>query len=153
MSQKLNYKQVFQLALVGVSASLFLTPNLNAIATNETPTVRNRATANPQFLIAQENRTRRIQFARGTNSATVEDAVVRGTRDIYLVNARARQTMTVGITSLEQNAVFDIIAPNGRTLKQEATSFTGKLSAGGDYRIVVGGTRGNASYTLEVTIR
>jgi len=153
MPQELNDKQVFKLALFGVSASLFLTPNLNAIATNETPTIRNRATANPQFLIAQQNRTRRIEFARGTNSATVEDAVVRGTRDTYLVNARAGQTMTVSITSTEENAVFDIIAPNRRTLKQEATSFTGKLPARGDYRIVVGGRRGNATYNLQVTIR
>lgn len=99
------------------------------------------------------SRTRRIKFTRGTSSAIVEDAVVRGTRDIYLLGAKAGQTMTVSITSLENNAVFDIVAPNQKRIKQEATSCSTKLSATGDYRIVVGGTRGNATYKLRVEIK
>jgi hypothetical protein len=100
----------------------------------------------------------RIRFAAGENSAIVENAVVRGTRDIYLLGAQKGQTMTVRIRSVENNAVFNIEAPSNqagqrRILRQEAVSWSGKLPATGDYQIVVGTTRGNASYKLQVIIR
>lgn len=121
--------------------------------TKEVSTVGEVATVKPTLLIAQQSRTRRIQFARGANSTVVQDAVVRGTRDIYLLGAKAGQKITLSITSVEKNAVFDIIAPNQKILKQEATSWSAKLPANGDYRIVVGGTRGNATYKLRVEIK
>lgn len=102
---------------------------------------------------AQSDRTIRIRFARGRTTKVIKDAVVRGTRDRYLLRASAGQTLIVHITSLENNAVFDVRAPRGRTLAEEATDWTGELPRSGDYVISVGGTRGNASYTLEVTIR
>jgi hypothetical protein len=104
---------------------------------------------------AQSSRTRRVRFARGRTSTVIKDAVVRGTRDRYILGARAGQTLIVHITSLEDNAVFDIYGPGKRALggAQETTDWTGELPRTGDYVIEVGGTRGNASYTLEVTIR
>jgi hypothetical protein len=122
-------------------------------ATNRDSRLGNRAIAEPTLLIAQQSHTQRIQFARGASSAVVESGVVRGTRDIYLLGARRRQTMTVNITSVEKSAVFDIQAPNGAILRQEATSWSGVLPATGDYKIIVGGTRGNASYRLQVTVK
>lgn len=116
-------------------------------------TLQDRATVESTLLIAQRSRIERIRFARGANSATVETAVVRGTTDTYLVSANKRQTMTVSITSLEKNAVFDIQGPKGRLLKQEGTSWSGVLPSTGDYRIVVSGTRGNATYRLRVTVK
>ncbi len=111
-------------------------------------------TIKPTILISQQSPPpRRIQFAQGASSGAVEGAVVRGTRDVYLLRARGNQTMTVNITSLEQNAVFDIQAPNGKFLQQEATSWSGVLPSYGDYSVIVGGTRGNATYRLEVTIK
>ena len=35
---------------------------------------------------------------------------------------------------------------------EDATTWQGQLPTTGDYTVVVGGTRGNASYTLEVSI-
>jgi hypothetical protein len=61
--------------------------------------------------------------------------------------------MTVNITSLERNAVFDIQAPNGEYLQQGVTNWQGVLPRTGDYSVIVSGTRGNASYKLEVTIK
>lgn len=116
--------------------------------------VSEEVTVKPPLLMAQQSpRPRRIQFARGANSATIENAVVRGTRDTYLLNAKAGQKMTVSITSLENNAVFDIIAPNQRAIKQESTSGSFTLPRTGDYRVIVGGTRGNATYKLKVSIK
>lgn len=153
MTKKFTAKRAIELSLVGFSTCLFLAPNLKAIASNFPTFSQENVVNNSPFLIAQQSRTQRIQFARGSNATTVQSAVVRGTRDTYLLNARARQTMTVSISSVENNAVFDIIAPNGQNLKTETTSFTGRLPATGDYKIVVGGTRGNATYRLQVSIK
>ena len=102
--------------------------------------------------------TRRIRFAKGKRSATVSNSVIRGDLDTYILGARAGQTMSVKITSLERNAVFQIETPGGGYLSgagetDDAMNWSGKLPEGGDYRIVVGGTRGNASYKLTVSIR
>jgi hypothetical protein len=99
----------------------------------------------------------RISFAKGETSAAVSDAVVRGEREIYKLGARRGQTMTVRITSLEDNAVFQIQAPNGKFLPDadegdDATDWSGTLPADGDYKIIVGGTRGNATFRLTVSI-
>jgi hypothetical protein len=48
----------------------------------------------------------KVRFARGTSSATIHGAVVRGDRDRYYVSAKRGQTMSVKITSTESNAVF-----------------------------------------------
>jgi hypothetical protein len=105
---------------------------------------------------AQSDRTRRVRFARGRTTTVIKDAVVRGTRDRYILRASRGQTLTVHITSIEDNAVFDIHRLGSRqTLDgaQETVDWTGELPRNGDYVIVVGGTRGNATYTLEITVR
>jgi hypothetical protein len=100
---------------------------------------------------------RKITFKRGSNSATVKGSVVRGDRDEYTLGAKAGQTMTVTITSLENNAVFQIYrganALEGAGEGDDATSWTGDLPSDGTYKIIVGGTRGNASYTLKVAVK
>ncbi len=102
--------------------------------------------------------TERLRFAKGTHSTTVSNSVVRGDEDTYILGARAGQTMWVKITSLEKNAVFQIEDPSGGYLTgagagDDAMSYSGTLPAKGDYKIIVGGTRGNASYKLTVSIR
>lgn len=103
--------------------------------------------------------TERVKFKRNRSSAVIEGAVVRGDRDRYLVEARAGQRMTVHIRSLENNAVFWIQnAGNRRSLPgagetADATRWSGRLPSSGDYIITVGGTRGNAGYTLTVSVR
>ena len=107
---------------------------------------------------AQEGVTKHVRFARGRTTATLKNSVVRGTRDRYLINARAGQKMTVSITSVGRNAAFAIYAPSHDTLEGagehlEVKNWSGKLPESGDYVIEVGGTRGNATYTLKVTVR
>ena len=131
-----------------------ITAGIFAFSVPAVATFAETSSSDSSTLIAQaQNRTRRIRFARGKTSATVNDSVVRGTRDIYLLGARAKQRMSISITSVEDNAVFDVVAPNGRVIESEVTSWEGSLPRNGDYRIVVGGTRGNATYTLDVSIR
>lgn len=105
-----------------------------------------------------KGKTQRVRFARGRTTAVLHGAVVRGTQDRYILGARAGQTMIVHITSREKNAVFVILGPDATALEgaeegTDATDWTGELPLNGDYSIWVGPTRGNATYTLEVTIR
>ncbi len=93
-----------------------------------------------------------IRFAAGATGATVSDAVVRGERTAYLLGAAGGQTMSVSINSLEDNAVFAVYPPSGPPIVREATNARLTLPKSGDYSIIVGATRGNASYRLTVEI-
>jgi hypothetical protein len=103
--------------------------------------------------------TSRLKFARGRSSATVENAVVRGDRDDWIIGAKAGQRLRVSVTALEKNAAFQIRERKtgrylrGATEMDDATQWSGRLPRSGDYIIRVGGTRGNASYKLHVAIR
>lgn len=109
-----------------------------------------------------------ITFARGKSQATVSGAVIRGTRDFYSIEAKMGQTAQFTITAAEKNAVFAIFQPGavitddgdvtGQALPKasdgdDARRWTGRLPATGQYLVVVGGTRGNATYKLSVTVK
>ena len=109
--------------------------------------------------VSADGAKKKVRFAPGTSSTTIRGAVVRGDRDRYYVGAKAGQTMSVKITSLEKNAVFQIyLAGEQESLPgagdgDDAMKWSGGLPADSEYVIVVGGTRGNASYTLTITIK
>ncbi|HKS28815.1 MAG TPA: hypothetical protein VJS44_13405 [Pyrinomonadaceae bacterium] len=106
------------------------------------------------LVASQTGQTRRVRFPKGRNSVVLKGAAVRGTQDRYILRAGQGQTMTLRITSTEDNAVFDVVPPGGgQPLASEQMEWTGELPTTGDYTIVVGGTRGNATYSLQVTIR
>ncbi|MEO0770597.1 MAG: hypothetical protein AAFY72_14425 [Cyanobacteria bacterium J06649_4] len=101
---------------------------------------------------ANKVRTEQVFFDAGTSSTTVSNAVVRGDRDVYTLRAEGGQTMTLDIDSIEDNAVFDLVAPSQRIIGTELEEGTFHLPDRGDYEIIVGGTRGNATYDLEISI-
>jgi len=108
-----------------------------------------------------------IRFSPGSSSTVVSESVVRGERDFYYLTAKAGQKMEVEINALEKNAVFQIYKPGyrigaeeieGETLPgagetDDATQWKGELPVTGKYLFVVGGTRGNATYELKVSVR
>ncbi|HVS80253.1 MAG TPA: hypothetical protein VHE60_00795 [Pyrinomonadaceae bacterium] len=102
---------------------------------------------------------KKVRFARGTSSTTIRGGVIRGDRDRYYVGAKKGQTLSVKITSLEKNAVFQIYLSGeqeslpGAGDGDDAMKWSGELPADDEYVIVVGGTRGNASYTLTISIK
>jgi hypothetical protein len=109
-------------------------------------------------VFAQTGLTQRVKFARGRTTSVIKGSVVRGTQNRYILGASAGQKMFVHITSREKNAVFTILGPDGTALQgaeegADTTDWTGTLPLSGDYSIWVAPLRGNASYTLEVTIR
>jgi len=111
-----------------------------------------------------------IHFAHGTSSTEVRGAVIRGERALYSFEARGGQRLTLHIDALENNATFQVYVPGARSEMrdyglevigqalpgtaegEDATRWTGTLPQSGSYLLVVGATRGNATYHLVVTI-
>ena len=102
--------------------------------------------------LTQSNRTQRIQFAPGTSTTNVEDTVIRGTRDVYFLDGKGGQVIHLELTSVENNAVFELITPQGESILQETSNWKGILPETGDYQIIIGGVRGNATYDLAVEV-
>jgi hypothetical protein len=110
------------------------------------------------FTVSATGVTKRIKFAAGKHSAVVSGAVIRGDEDTYILGAKEGQVMAVKITSVEKNAVVNIKGPDGEFLQDasdsdDATDVSVDIPQTGDYKIHVGGTRGNASYKLTVSIQ
>ncbi|NJM60406.1 MAG: hypothetical protein HC849_09730 [Oscillatoriales cyanobacterium RU_3_3] len=135
------------LLIVGLSA-LAIFPAAVKAASSYVPAISNQE--KPGILMSQ--RQQRIQFKRGASSAEVKGGILRGEVKIYLINANKGQTMNVEIQSVEGNAVFKVIDPNTNPLAEGQKSWSGELPQRGDYQIVVGSERGNAGYTLSVSI-
>lgn len=112
-----------------------------------------------------------IYFATGSTRGTAGGHVVRGARDLYSLKALKGQLMTVTLTAPDDNAVFQIYAPGtaierdddgllafkgtalpGAGEGNDATRWSGPLPATGTYIIVIGSTRGNARYSMDVKI-
>ena len=77
---------------------------------------------------------------------------------MYILNARAGQKMKVDISSVEDNATFQITRPDksqllpGAAFDDDAKHWNGELPESGDYTIEVAPTRGNATYRLKIEI-
>lgn len=103
-----------------------------------------------------------IAFAAGESSGVIEGSVIRGDLDEYFLNAAAGQWMWVSLSSTEDNAVFQLYGEVegtwtpliGADEGDDATEWEDELPGGGSgvFKIVVGPTRGSATYTLEVGI-
>jgi hypothetical protein len=99
-----------------------------------------------------------IRFPPGESGTTVAGAIARGEVARYVLRARAGQRMTLRADSAEANAVFQVLAPNGKALPgtaeaDAARDWAGDLPETGAYVIVVGATRGGAEFRLSVAIK
>ena len=143
------------------TSSLAVTPTQAGAVPTETPamvvTGEATGTATTTVTPGPQGVDERIAFEPGAMSAVVENSVVGGTRDRYLLWARAGQEMTLELSSLEDNAALTLTAPDGRVLAGEGQGadvqeWEGSLPVTGDYAIVVAPIRGNATYRLAVTV-
>jgi len=97
---------------------------------------------------------RRVQFRRGSSSATVSGKVSIALPDTYLVGARAGQTMTVQLTSPAKSVTFLVMSPVSTSLiADNARTWTGTLPENGDYHIIVDGDERGGTYTMTITIK
>jgi hypothetical protein len=112
-----------------------------------------------------------IFFATGSSRGTVGGHVLRGARDLYSLKATAGQILTVTVAAPDDNAVFQIYEPGtligrdtdgllqftGKALPRaddgdDTTRWSGRLPRTGTYLVVIGSTRGNARYSMDVKI-
>jgi hypothetical protein len=121
--------------------------------------------------VAEAGVSKEVSFAKGSNSTLIAASVVRGEQDQYFLTGKAGQKLEVSLRAVEQNAAFAIYQPGYKAGKdadgileitgaalpgagegEDATAWTGVLPSSGKYLILVGGTRGNATYQLKITI-
>jgi hypothetical protein len=90
----------------------------------------------------REMRTERVQFARGANSAVIEDSITgRETAD-YVLGAKKGQYMNISMATDNTANFFNILAPgegevvmfNGSLIQNQ---YEGNLPASGDYKVRV----------------
>jgi hypothetical protein len=100
-----------------------------------------------------------LTFERGKSYGIVSNSVIRGERDNVYFGARSGQIVSIAVSSLEDNAVVELYFKRGGAwmlaeAPPDSRVLYGNLpdSDGGQYRITVAGTRGNASYDLFVGI-
>ncbi|WP_051261756.1 hypothetical protein [Desulfovibrio inopinatus] len=94
-----------------------------------------------------------IKFKRGAYSASLENGIARGEHACYELEANAGQMMEVIVSSVEQNAVFNLYGPKGGLITSDAANWRGRLAVSGNYKIDVGAMRGGSDYKLTVIIQ
>ncbi|MDG1845720.1 MAG: hypothetical protein P8J01_04925 [Acidimicrobiales bacterium] len=99
-----------------------------------------------------------VEFAAGTSSTIISGGMLRGeTGPVYGLVAAAGQRMEIAITSLEENASFDVLTPSGGYLLSEIEgqefNFSANLPEDGEYLITTNALRGNVSFNLDISIR
>ena len=94
----------------------------------------------------------RIQFAPGTNTASLRGDVLPATTDRYLLRAAAGQTMVVHVAPLVPNITLSIFAPDGTALAEHQEQATVVLPANGDYLVVVETTSSGGPYQISFWI-
>jgi|GEM_PF-1061632 len=131
-----------------------------ALASSDEPAIKSEEVAadgvDDSWLLPENNphiHEKTVQFEPEAFGTTLINGVVRGDRDVYILNAKAGQQLTLTMASIEDNAAFDVLSPGKAWIVDEATDAAISLPETGNYKVVVGGTRGNASYTLNVMVR
>ena len=122
------------------------------IPAGQTPT---KSPAGQTVLGARIAKDQPIRFDTSPVNVTLNGAVINGERDRYTLGLMAGETLDVIVTSLEANAVFTIIGPDGNPLPgteegKDINNWSVPINVEGTYSILVGPTRGNATYTLVV---
>jgi hypothetical protein len=117
----------------------------------------------PMVVVADDIRTERVHFKKGTNSAVVEASIKGYETADYVLGAGAGQHMNVSLATKHGATYFNILAPGENEVAMFNASvsqnqYEGALPASGDYKIRVymmrSAARRNevASYTLTVGI-
>lgn len=140
--------------LYGMTASLILVPSVAAISQPlDLKVMPTQEKDKSPIFIVQNPPEQTIKFKTGSHSAIVSGGVARGTLNTYVLEAKKGQNISVTITSIENNVVFQILDPTGKSIVKEKENFSGKLPRSGKYKIVVGTTRGGASFKLSISIK
>lgn len=117
----------------------------------------------PTIIARNDIRTIGVQFARGANSAVVEDSITGYQVVDYVLSARQGQSMNVSMATNNTANYFNILAPHEDAIAMFNSSmsenqYEGRLPENGEYKIRVymmrSAARRNekANYRLEMII-
>jgi hypothetical protein len=85
--------------------------------------------------------TKRIQFDKGKSSKTITGSVRGYDTPIYVISAKAGQSMAITLKSSNLSNYFTVTAPNAQEALFDGTmeggSFKGRLPVSGDYQVRV----------------
>ena len=97
----------------------------------------------------------RVRFPKGHNSATLQGRVSQRKAILYIVGAKAGQSMTVSLDG-DAKTRFDLSGPKdkgGQTMANGESEWSDTLPDTGDYRILVfTDSRVASPFTLKITI-
>jgi hypothetical protein len=96
---------------------------------------------------------RRVQFQRGSSSATVRGKASIVLPDTYLIGARAGQVMTVQLTAREKSVRFMVMTPKTDLIADNSRGWSGTLPETGDYTIIVDADELGGTYSMTITIK
>lgn len=130
-----------------------LAPTPTSAPTN-TPPAKKPAEVTPTATLGVP--ARRVQFATGAITSTIQGNLTANKIDYYVLRALGGQTMTVVATSTQGNVLLQISGADGNPLKSMAVGgprWSGVLPSTQDYVIAISSESGApASYTLQITI-
>ena len=95
----------------------------------------------------------RITFARGSSSKTLAGTLTSGSTRAYVINVRRRQTMTISVTSGNNNIEIDLDDVDGH-LGYGDGYLQMETSSNGDHWITLKNEGGRSTkYTMTVSVR
>ncbi len=117
----------------------------------------------PEIIARNDIRTVGVQFARGENSAVIEDSITGYEVVDYVLRAKQGQSMNVSMATDNRANYFNILAPHEDAIamfnsSMNGNQYEGKLPESGEYKIRVymmrSAARRNekANYRLEIII-
>jgi hypothetical protein len=124
-------------------------PALPATTTTSPPTTSPPA---PSPTDCEASTSQRIQFAPGTDNASVHGSIAPGSIACYVLRVSAGQTMTVSFGPDEFAALTTLFGPDGDVVAAWHTGGSATLAKTGDYIIDVGNTGNTNDFTMTVRI-
>jgi hypothetical protein len=97
---------------------------------------------------------KRVKFAKGKSSVTVKGFIAdRLTSNLYIVNARAGQTLTVVFSSPRRGASVCILTPYENQDVCGRQRYSLELAISGDHQVLIDPGRDKLPYTLTISVR
>ena len=100
---------------------------------------------------AQPGTVKRIQLDPATNTIAVSGAVAQGNTSTYAITPGAGVTMTIEVTSPDDNARISVADHDGVWIATEQTGVE-TVATDGDYTIVVSSAHGKTHYRVAVAV-
>jgi hypothetical protein len=96
---------------------------------------------------------KRVKFPKGKSSVTIKGFIAdRMTSNIYIVRARAGQTLSVVFNSPRRDVDVCVLFPNSEDFCGRR-KYSLRLTADGDYEILVDSRREILGFTITVSVR